>query len=140
MIGTRQYRRMENNSTNILKDKESMDIVAAGKSRERETNAPDQFKAPRAAEEREANAPCQRKTAEDTGTRETNVSEREAAAVRRDGGPLTIADQQLRQEDSAASRPPSRTRRGATTEAAPQTADPDPGEGAKTGGCRPNII
>ncbi len=89
MIGTRQYRGMENNSTNILKDEESMDIVTAGKTRERETNAPDQFKAPRAAEEREANAPCQRKTAEDMGTRETNVSEKEAAAVRRDGGPPT---------------------------------------------------
>jgi hypothetical protein len=61
--------------------------VAAGKIRERETNAPDQFKAPRAAEEREANAPCQRETAENMGTRETNVSEKEAAAVRRDGGP-----------------------------------------------------
>jgi len=96
--------------------------------------------APRAAEGREANVPCQRKTAEDTGTRETNASEEGAAAVRRDGGPLTIANQQLRQEDSAASRPPSRTRRGATTEAAPQTADPDPGEGTKTGGCRSNII
>ncbi|MFN9908172.1 MAG: hypothetical protein ACK56F_18915 [bacterium] len=73
MIGTRQYRRMENNGTNILKDKESMDIVAAGKIRERETNAPDQFKAPRAAEEREANAPCQRETAENMGTQETNM-------------------------------------------------------------------
>ncbi len=131
---------MENNSTNILKDKESMDIVAVGKIREQETNAPDQFKAPRAAEEREANAPCQGETAENMGTRETNVSEKEAAAVRRDGGPLTIADQQQRQENSAASRPPSQTQRGTTTEAAPQTADPDPGEGAKTGGCRPNII
>ncbi len=131
---------MENDSTNILKDEEPMDIVAAGKTRERETNAPDQSEAPRAVEEREANAPCQRKAAEDTGTRETNVLEKEAAAVRRDGGPLTIADQQLRQENSAASRPPSRTRKGATAEAAPQTADPDPGEGAKTGGCRPNII
>ena len=76
---------MESNSTNILKDKESTDIVAAGKTRERETNAPDQFKAPRAAEEREANAPCQRETAKNIGTRETNVSEKEAAAVRRDG-------------------------------------------------------
>jgi hypothetical protein len=131
---------MENNSTNILKDKESMDIVAAGKIREHETNAPDQFKAPRAAEEREASAPCQRETAENMGTRETNVSEKEAAAVRRDRGPLTITDQQLRQEDSAASRPPSRAQKGATTEAAPQAADPDPGEGAKTGGCRSNII
>ena len=101
---------MENDSTNILRDEELKDIVAAGKTGERETNAPNQFEAPRAAEEREANAPCQRKTDEDTGTRETNVSEEEASAVRRDGGPLTIADQQLRQEDSAASRPPSRPR------------------------------
>ncbi len=101
---------MKNESTNILKIEESMDVVAAGKTRERETNAPDQFKAPRAAEEREPNAPCQRKTAEDARTRETNVSEEEAAAVRRDGGLLTIADQQLRRENSAASRPPSRTR------------------------------
>jgi hypothetical protein len=31
-------------SANILKDKESTDIEAAGKTRERETNAPDQFK------------------------------------------------------------------------------------------------
>jgi hypothetical protein len=140
VIGTRQYRRMENNSTNVLKDKESTDIVTAGKTRERETNAPDQFKAPQTAEEREANAPCQRETAENMGTRATNVSEKEAAAARRDGGPLTIADQQLRQEDSAASRPPSQTRKGAATEAAPQTAGPDPDEGAETGGCRPNII
>jgi hypothetical protein len=73
------------------------------------------------------------------GTRETNVSEKEAAAVRRDGGPLTIADQKLWQEDSGASRPPSQAQRGAATEAAPHTADSDPGEGAKTGGCRPNI-
>jgi hypothetical protein len=98
------------------------------------------FKAPRAAEEWEANAPCQRETAKNMGTRETKVSEKEAAAVRRDGGPLTIADRQLRQEDSAASRPPSQTRKGAATEAAPRTAGPDPGEGAKTGECRPNII
>ncbi len=64
---------MENNSTNILKVEESMDVVDAGKTRERETN----------------------------------VSEKETAAVRRDGGPLTTADQQLRQESSAASEPPS---------------------------------
>ena len=132
MIGLRQYRRMENNSTSILKDEEPMDIVAAGKTGERESNAPDQFKAPRAAEEREANAPCQRETAGNMGTREPNVSKKEAAAVRRDGGLLTIADQQLRQESSAASRPPSRTQKGAAVEAAPRTADPDPGEGAKT--------
>ncbi len=83
---------MENDSTNILRNEELKDIVAAGKTGERETNAPNQFEAPRAAEERETNVPCQRKTVEDAGTRETNVSEKEAAAVRRDGGPLTIAD------------------------------------------------
>jgi hypothetical protein len=127
----RQYRRMENNSTYILKDKESTDVEATRKTRERETNAPDQFKAPRAAEEREANAPCQRETAKNMGTRETNVSEKEAAAVRRDGGPPTIEDQQLRHEDSGASKPPSQAQRGAATEAAPHTADPDPREGAK---------
>ena len=103
---------MENDSTNIPRAEELKDVVAAGKTRELETNAPDQFKAPRAAEEREANAPCQRKTAEDAGAQETNVSEKEAAAVRRDGGPLTIADQQLRKGDPVASRPPSQTRRG----------------------------
>ncbi len=46
MIGTRQYRRMENDSTNILRDDKLKDIVAAGKTGERETNAPNQFKAP----------------------------------------------------------------------------------------------
>ncbi len=128
MIGTQQYRRMESNSANVLKDKESTDIETARKTRERETNL---FKAPRAAEEREANAPCQRETAKNVGTRETNVSGKEAAAVRRDGGPLTIADQQLRQGASAASRPPSQAQKRTATEAAPQTAGPDPGEGQK---------
>ena len=96
MTGTQQYRRMESNSTNVPPTKGSTDVEAAGKTRERETNAPNLFKAPRAAEEREANAPCLRETAKNTGTRETNVSEKDAAAVRRDGGPLTIAEQQLR--------------------------------------------
>ncbi len=131
---------MENNSTNILKDKELMDIVAAGKTGERETNAPDQFKAPQAAEEQETNAPCQREIAKNMGAREINVSEKEAAAVRRDGGPLTIADQQLRKEESAVGEPPSQAQREVAVAAAPHTADPDPGEGTKTGGCLPNII
>jgi hypothetical protein len=47
---------MENNSTNVLQTEGSGDIETAGKTRERETNAPDLFKAPQAAEEREANA------------------------------------------------------------------------------------
>ncbi len=52
--------RMESNSANIPLTKGSTDVEAAGKTRERETNAPKLFKAPRAAEEREANAPCLR--------------------------------------------------------------------------------
>ena len=111
---------MENNSTYILKDKESTDVEAAGKTRERETNAPNQFKAPRAAEERETNAPCLRETAKNTGTRETNVSEKEAAAVRRDGGPLTITEQQLRQEALAVSKPPSQAQKEVAVAAVPQ--------------------
>jgi hypothetical protein len=140
VIGTRQYRRKENSSTNILKAKGSTDVETTSKTGERETNAPDLFKAPRAAEEREANAPCQRETAKNTGTREANVSEKEAAAVRRDESLLTIADKKLRQEDSAASGPPSQAQREAAAAAAPQTASPDPGEGAKIGGCQPNLI
>jgi hypothetical protein len=140
MIGTRQYRRMESNSANVPKTKGSTDVETAGKTRERETNAPDLFKAPREAEERETNAPCLRETAKNMGTQETNVSEKEAAAVRRDGGLLTIADQQLRQEDLAASRPPSQVQEKAPVAAVPQTAGPDPGDGAKTRDCRANIV
>ena len=98
---------MENDSNNILKGEEPKEIVAAGENGERETNALNQFKAPRAVEERETNVTCQGKTAESTGAREINVPEKETAAVRRDEGPLTIADQQLRKGDPAASRPPS---------------------------------
>jgi hypothetical protein len=82
---------MESNSANVPPTKGSTGVEAAGKTGERETNAPNLFKAPQAAEERETNAPCPRETAKSTGTRETNVSEKGAAAVRRDGGPLTIA-------------------------------------------------
>ncbi len=62
-----------------------------------------------------------------------------AATVRRDGGPLTIAEQQLRQEIVAASKPPNQVQKEAAIVAVPQTAGPDPGEGAKSGVCRPNI-
>ncbi len=131
---------MESNSTNVLKTKGSTDIETARKTRERETNAPDLFKTPQAAEEREANAPCLRETAKNTGTGETNMSEKEAAAVRRDESPLTIADQQLRQKDSAASGPPSQAQREAAAAVVPQTAGPDPGDGAKTGDYRANMV
>ncbi len=66
------------------------------------------------------------------------MSEKEAAAVRRDGGPLTIPEQQLRQEASAVSKPPSQAQKEAAVAAVPQTAGPDPGDGAKTRGCRPS--
>ncbi len=128
---------MENDSANILKSKEPRDIVTAGESGERETNAPNQFKAPRAVEERETNVTCRGKTAEDTGAREINVSEKKTAAVRRDGGPLTIADPQLRKGNSAASRPPSRTQKGAGAEAAPRTADPTLVRGRRPGDADP---
>ncbi len=131
---------MESNSADVPPTKVLTDVEAVGKTRERETNAPNLFKAPRAAEERETNAPCLRETAKNTGTRETNVSEKEAAAVRRDGGPLTIAEQQLQQEASAVSKPPSQAQKEATIAAVPQTAGPDPGDVARTGGCQPNII
>ncbi len=130
---------MESNSTNVPPTKGSTDVEATGKTRERETNAHDLFRAPQAAEERETNAPCLRETAKNTGTRETNVSEKDAAAARRDGGPLTIAVQQPRQEISAVSKPPNQVQKEAAIAAVPQTAGPDPGDGAKTGGCRPNI-
>ncbi len=54
---------MESNSTNIPLTKGSTGVEAAGKAGERETNAPNLFKAPQAAEERETNAPCPRETA-----------------------------------------------------------------------------
>jgi hypothetical protein len=78
---------MESNSANVPSTKGSTGVEAAGKAGERETNAPNLFKAPQAAEEQETNAPCPRETTENTGTRETNVSEKDTAAARRDGGP-----------------------------------------------------
>jgi hypothetical protein len=75
---------MESNSATVPPTKGSTDVEAAGKTREQDPNVPSLFKAPRAAEERETNAPCLRETAKNRGTRETNVSEKEAAAVRRD--------------------------------------------------------
>ncbi len=140
---------MESNSANAPLAKGSVGAEAAGKSGERETNAPNSFEAPQAAEERETNAPCQRETAENTGTRETNVSEEETVAVRRDGKPPTSAEQQRWQGVTTAAehcwRPPSTAgespnpaHEGATIMDTPQTTSPDPGDGAKTGGCQLN--
>ena len=62
VVGTQQYRKMENDSANILKGEEPRDIVAARENGERETNAPNQLKAPRAVEERETSVTCQGST------------------------------------------------------------------------------
>ncbi len=117
---------MESNSANVPPTKGSTDVKAAGKTGERKTNVPNLFKAPQATEERETNAPCLRETAKNTGTRETNVSEKDAAAARRDGGSLTIAVQLPRQEVSAVSKPPDPVQKEAAIAAVPQTAGPDP--------------
>jgi len=119
---------MESNSANVPPTKGSTGVEAAGKAGERETNAPNLFKAPQAAEERETNAPCPRETAENAGTRETNVSEKDTAAARRDGGPPAIAEQQQRQEVAAVNKPPNGVQKEAGATAIPQTASPDPGD------------
>ncbi len=67
------------------------------------------------------------------------MSEEDAAAVTRDGSPPAIAEQQQRQEVVAVSKPPNQVQKEAVIAAVPQTASPDPGNGAKTGGCRPNM-
>ncbi len=81
---------------------------------------------------------CPRETAKNTGTQENNVSEKDAAVARKDGGPMAITEQQQRQEVVAVSQPPNQVQKEAAIAAAPQTS-PDPGDGAKTGGCPPNI-
>ncbi len=130
---------MESNSANVPSTNGSTGVEAAGKAGERETNAPNLFKAPQAAEERETNAPCPRETTENAGTRETNVSGKDAAAARRDGDPLAIAEQQRRQEVAATNKPPNQVQKEADITDTPQTTGMDPGDGAKTGGRRPNI-
>jgi hypothetical protein len=136
---------MESNSANAPSANGSTGVEAAGKAGERETNAPNLFKAPRAAEERETNAPCQGETAENTGTRETNVSEKDTATAGGDGKPPTIAEQRRRQEAATAIKSAAavelldQAQEGVTVVDTPQTTSLDPGDGAKTGKCRPNI-
>ncbi len=130
---------MESNSTNAPSANGSTGVEAAGKTGERETNTPNPFEAPQAAEGRETNAPCQGETAENTGTQETSVSEKDTAAARIDGRPPVIAEQQRRQGAATVDKPPSQAQKGATIMDTLQTTGLDPGNGAKTGGCRPNI-
>ncbi len=143
VIGTRQYRRMESSRASAPLAKGPGNIEAAGKAGGRETNASNLFKAPQAAEELETNALCQRETAEDRGTRETNVSEEETAVARRDEGPLTSADQERRQEVMTAAEYLAAGELSTPTQGEEVTMDtlqatcPNPGDGAKTGGCWP---
>jgi hypothetical protein len=139
VIGARQYRRMESSCASAPLAREPGNIEAAGKAEKRETNASDLFKAPQAAEGRETNAPCRRETAENMGTRETNVSEKEIAATRRDGEPLTSAGQGWRQgvtvaaEYQAAGEPSSPSQEGTVARDVLQLVCPDPGAGGKIG-------
>jgi hypothetical protein len=144
VIGTQQYGRMESNSVSAPLAKGSGGVEAARKTGERETSASSSFKAPQAAEERETNAPCRRETAENVGTRETNVLEEETAVARGDGKPPTSADQERWQgvmtttECLAAGELPNPAQEGATIMGTPRTTSPNPSDGAKTGGYRPN--
>ena len=95
-------------------------VVAAKEARERETNASGQLTVPEAAERRGTKEPCPMETAGSTGARDINVPEKETAAVRRDGEPLTNAAKRRRQTESetdaeepqtdAGERPPSPVR------------------------------
>jgi hypothetical protein len=143
VIGTRQYRRMESSCASAPLAKGPGNIEAAGKAGERGTNASNLSKASQAAEERETNAPCRRETAEDMGTREANLSEEKGAAARRGEGPLASADQERRQEVMTAAEYLTAGELSTPTQGEAVTMDtlqatcPNPGDGAKTGGCRP---
>jgi hypothetical protein len=98
VIGAQQYREMESSSARAPPAREPVNIEAARKVAERETNASDPLMAPEARGERETNTPCPRETAMSMGTWETNMPERETAAIRRDGEPLTSAAQERQQK------------------------------------------
>jgi hypothetical protein len=114
-----QYREMESSCASAPPAREPENIEAAGKARERETNASDPLAVPKAREGRETNVPCPRET-ENMGAREINVPEKETAAVRRDDEPLASAAMKRQQEEAAADRhqaaagerPPSSVREG----------------------------
>jgi hypothetical protein len=103
VIGTQQYREMESSCASAPPARGSENIEAAGRARERETNASDPLTVPKARKGRETNVPCPRET-ESMGAREINVPEKETAAVRRDGEPLASAAMKRWQEGAAADR------------------------------------
>jgi hypothetical protein len=67
------------------------------------------------------------------------MSEKDTAAARRDGKPPAIAEQQRRQGVAAVGKPPNQTQKEAAITDTPQITGMDPGDGARTGGCPPNI-
>ena len=99
VIGTQQYKRMEDSSMNASPTKRAERVVAADKAGERETNASERLTVPEATGRRETKEPCPMETAESTGAQETNVPEERSAAVRRDGEPLTSAAMERRQKE-----------------------------------------
>jgi hypothetical protein len=119
VIGTRQYREMESSCASALPAREPENVEAAGKARERETNASDPLTVPKVRQGRETNVPCPRET-DSRGAWEINVPEKETAAVRRDKEPLACAAMERRQKEAAADRhqaaagerPPSSAREG----------------------------
>jgi hypothetical protein len=110
---------MESSCASAPPAREPENIEAAGKPRERETNASDPLTVLKARKVRETNVPCPRET-ESMRAREINVPEKETAAVRRDGKPLASAAVERRQKEAAADRhqaaagerPPSSAREG----------------------------
>jgi hypothetical protein len=102
MIGVQQYREMENSRARAPPAREPVNIEAAGRVAERETNASDQLMALEARREQETNAPCPREMSMSKGAWEINMLERETATVRRDGELLTSAVQERRLEEAAA--------------------------------------
>jgi hypothetical protein len=101
VIGTQQYRGMENSSMNASLANGMERVVAAKKAGERETNASGQLTVPEAAGRQETKEPCPMETAKSTGARETNVPEERSAAVRRDGEPQANAAKRRRQREAA---------------------------------------
>ncbi len=105
VMGARQYREMESSCASTPPAREPENIKAAGKARERETNASNPLTAPEVRKGRETNVPCPREMAKSMGAWETNMPERRTATIhRRDGEPLTSAAKERRQREAAAER------------------------------------
>jgi hypothetical protein len=94
---------MESSCASAPLARELENMEAARKAKERETNASDPLTIPKARKGRETNVPCQRET-ESMGAQETNVPEKETAAVRRDGEPLTSTAKGRQQKEATADR------------------------------------